>query len=206
MFQKRYLQCQLDAFYQTQQAALVMMKDMGAPVDPRARNTHSASAQPYARFRVVGHVVIATLRFQYFRKRTMKCLKAKIGRSSMSGTAAHKMTGNGYHWYSSSRHLHGHPTMSLPGSIDPRATYIQPHLSSQHITSSSSLVLQSSSTLQSGPLTHSSSKTVTTPVAAAPSSASMEVGKDPQLAAYISGLQRLQSRLSKRRTTGEQYS
>ena len=29
VFQKRYLQCQVDAFYQTQQAALALMADMG---------------------------------------------------------------------------------------------------------------------------------------------------------------------------------
>ena len=38
VFQKRYLQCQVDAFYQTQQAALALMADMGAPVEPAVVN------------------------------------------------------------------------------------------------------------------------------------------------------------------------
>ena len=85
VFQKRYLQCQVDAFYQTQQAALYMMADMGAPVN--LGSSHSPTSKyprAYARFKAVGYVVIATLRFRYILQRKMHYLRSKITKLTQS--------------------------------------------------------------------------------------------------------------------------
>lgn len=89
VFQKHYLQCQVDAFYQTQQAALIMMADMGAPVDSGPKLPYSKFPRPYARFRAIGCVVVATLRFQYVRRKKLQYLKSRVSklRRQTSGRA-----------------------------------------------------------------------------------------------------------------------
>ncbi len=85
VFQKRYLTAQIDAFYQTQQAALMLMADMGAPVEPSvSRLPRSKYPRAYARFRAAVSAVIATLRFQYMRKRKLQYLRNKVGKISSS--------------------------------------------------------------------------------------------------------------------------
>lgn len=81
VFQKRYLLCQVDAFFQTQQAALQMMADMGV-LEATKKPHHSNHSLPCARFRAVGHLVLATLRFQYVRRRKNEYLHTKISRLS----------------------------------------------------------------------------------------------------------------------------
>ena len=89
VFQKRYLQCQVDAFYQTQQAALALMADMGAPVEPAVVNpSHTSHSKAFARFKTVGRVVIATLRFQYMRRRKLQYLRSKISKLTQSGAGS----------------------------------------------------------------------------------------------------------------------
>jgi hypothetical protein len=78
--QKRYLQCQVDAFFQTQQSALLMMADMGAPINLDSHPTQSKYPPAYARFKAVGCVVIATLRFRYILKRKMHHLRSQINK------------------------------------------------------------------------------------------------------------------------------
>ena len=78
--QKRYLQCQVDAFFQTQQSALLMMADMGAPVNLGLHPPQSKYPRAYARFRAVGCVVIATLRFRYILRRKMYHLRSQINK------------------------------------------------------------------------------------------------------------------------------
>ena len=79
--QKRYLQCQVDAFFQTQQSALLLMADMGAPVNLDSYPHHrSKYPRGYARFRAVGCVVIATLRFRYVVRRKLHHLKSQISK------------------------------------------------------------------------------------------------------------------------------
>ena len=74
VFQKNYLKCQVDAFFQTQQTALVMMADMGAPVAraPKAR-PHLC---PLLKFKTAVHVVIAAMRFQYVVRRKHQYLQS----------------------------------------------------------------------------------------------------------------------------------
>ena len=89
VFQKRYLVCQVDAFYQTQQAALQLMADMGAPIEVTScRSPHPVVVRPYIRFRVVAKLVLATLRFQYVRRRKLEYLQAKINKVSASPSVA----------------------------------------------------------------------------------------------------------------------
>ena len=78
--QKRYLQCQVDAFFQTQQSALLMMADMGAPVNLNTRPAMSKYPRAYVRFRAVGCAVIATFRFRYILKRKMHHLRSQINK------------------------------------------------------------------------------------------------------------------------------
>ena len=75
----------MDAFYQTQEAALQMMADMGAPVEVTSfKVPRSKASRPYIRFRTIGRVVLATLRFQYVRRRKIEYLQAKISKLSPS--------------------------------------------------------------------------------------------------------------------------
>ena len=85
----------MDAFFQTQQTALVMMADMGAPVAraPKAR----PHLYPLLKFKTAVHVVIAAMRFQYVVRRKHQYLQSysnKIERqkSSMSHTATGTMS------------------------------------------------------------------------------------------------------------------
>ena len=78
--QKRYLQCQVDAFYQTQQSALLLMVDMGAPISLDTYHPYSKYPRAYARFRAAGFVVIATLRFRYVLRRKIHHLRSHISK------------------------------------------------------------------------------------------------------------------------------
>ena len=67
----------------------MMMADMGAPVDSGPKVPHSKFPRPYARFRAIGCVVVATLRFQYVRRKKLQYLKSRVSklRRQMSGRA-----------------------------------------------------------------------------------------------------------------------
>ena len=101
VFQKNYLKCQCDAFFQTQQTALVLMADMGAPV------TTLKSKQPVhhlLKFKMAVHVVMAVLRFQYVVRRKHQYIQSYLNRIereknsdahvhvSFSDTAVHSST------------------------------------------------------------------------------------------------------------------
>ena len=93
--QKRYLQCQLDAFFQTQQSALLMMADMGAPVNLDSHPTQSKYPHAYARFRAVGCAVIATFRFRYILKRKMHHLRSQINKLQRHAQKSSPLYGRG---------------------------------------------------------------------------------------------------------------
>lgn len=67
----------------------MMMADMGAPVDSGPKVPYSKFPRPYARFRAIGCVVVATLRFQYVRKKKLQYLKSRVNklRRQMSSKA-----------------------------------------------------------------------------------------------------------------------
>lgn len=238
VFQKHYLQCQLDAFYQTQQAALVMMADMGAPVDFTPKVPYSRYPRPYARFRAIGCVVIATLRIQFLRRRKLHHLRSKISRISTSPkltsaspiadiTQSHTSPqppginpSRGIQSVLSSapqRSPVAHPSpypsasTSLLGGVPPslsgshtaappptRKTGNFTHASksspspsqkfpnSKHPAGSGKKTHRSSPRGKEGPLAHSAHGASVT-----------SSREDPQLSAYVRGLERLQARLSK---------
>ena len=64
VFQKDYLKSQVDAFFQTQQVALIMMTDMGAPPEITSKSSKSRG-DPLRRMKIAVHVVTAVFRFQY---------------------------------------------------------------------------------------------------------------------------------------------
>jgi len=70
MYQKDYLVKQMNTFYQTEQAALIMIKEMGISVDWSPRPTiHHSTSRHSTRFRVVTFVVLATIRLPLLCKR-----------------------------------------------------------------------------------------------------------------------------------------
>ena len=68
VFQKDYLKSQVDAFFQTQQVALIMMTDMGAPPEITSKSSKSRG-DPLRRMKIAVHVVTAVFRFQYVVRR-----------------------------------------------------------------------------------------------------------------------------------------
>ena len=199
MFQKRYLQCQMDAFYQTQQAALVMMADMGAPVNSGVKRAPQGRfPPPMVRFRVAGCVVIASLRFQRMGRRHSKQLKPK-GTPLCTPAALLARDGSLTLERGSTSKLNRSSSYCSPDSIShvspmiPALIPSEHHLQLQHATSSQPSS-NSHSTVRSKrkPRSHSTVATFNTVPA--------EISEDPQLTAYTSGLQRLQARLSKMKT------
>ena len=70
MYQKDYLVKQMNTFYQTEQAALIMIKEMGISVDWSPRPTiHHSSNRHSTRFRVVTFVILAAIRLPLLCKR-----------------------------------------------------------------------------------------------------------------------------------------
>lgn len=86
VFQKHYLQCHLDAFYQTQQVALSMLADMGCVVSHESSfPPPSRYPRPYARFRAVGAAVRAVFRFRYMCRRKREYLQSKTEKLDPTG-------------------------------------------------------------------------------------------------------------------------
>ena len=77
LFQKKYLQCQLDAFYQTQQASLMMLADMGAPVDTQLSKINPLST-PSNRFRIAVIAVTSIARIRLLQRKKGKYVRSKL--------------------------------------------------------------------------------------------------------------------------------
>ena len=78
LFQKKYLQCQLDAFYQTQQASLMMMADMGAPVDTQQLTRVHHQTSPHHRFRIAVLTVQSIVRIRLLQRKKVKYIRSKL--------------------------------------------------------------------------------------------------------------------------------
>ena len=181
VFQKQYLKCQVDAFFQTQQAALLMMADMGAPsastLKSKSRN------RTLLKFKTAVHAVMAAHRFQFVVRRKEQYIQSYSNRIEREKT---------------NLHLHHHSTNGVSISVRPTndkaravssvlkhppndsgATCI-PHTASVQTSSNSQPKLSSMQPICS---THSQGtlQPTTTTV--------------PQLSAYIPSLARLQARL-----------
>ena len=83
MFQKKYLQSEIDAFYHTHHGALMMIKDMGGAVRGRKKQRLT--------FKAVGVLVIAALRMQNLVKRT-KRFKTSVSSPVQRNTVSRKTT------------------------------------------------------------------------------------------------------------------
>ena len=79
VFQKIYLQCNLDAFYQTEKVTFKMLADMGVVINNDKMHLPSSKyPRPYARFKAVIVTVLATFRFHYIIRRKSQYLQSKI--------------------------------------------------------------------------------------------------------------------------------
>lgn len=190
MFQKNYLKCQVDAFFQTQQTALIMMADMGATLahTPQPKS----SRRPLIKFKTVVHAVMATLRFQYVVRRKHQYIQSYSSRVEREkhGPVPHLTTG-------SQSVAGGRATVGIETSLSSRlpqqhwststTTGATHHLS--HTNRHSTLPLNSaqlSSSTQHNP--HLQASAWHTPPT------STHTG--PQLLTYIPSLARLQAKLS----------
>ena len=226
VFQKRYLKCEVDAFYHTQQASLMLLKDMGASVPAHVRSTSTRGGggtrtRGRQRFRVAARAIVAAVRLCYlYRKRSrhrMPAARASTGsRENVRGTES--LTSQ------SPASLRGHqPLLLTQGSVPTsmsssraqhKPTHSPPLLSTpcspkSHV-SSHGLLSRPTGTLGTAP--HSpkshvsshgllSAPTATLGMGRAPASsreplASARTG-DSQVTAYLKRLEQLQERVNK---------
>ena len=100
VFQKRYLKCEVDAFYHTQQASLMLLKDMGASVPAHIRSTSAhvsfggTRTRGRQRFRVAARAIVAAVRLRYLyrkrsRHRTPAARSSTGSRENARGTESH---------------------------------------------------------------------------------------------------------------------
>lgn len=184
VFQKNYLKCQVDAFFQTQQTALIMMADMGANLTRTPKP--KSSRRSLIKFKIVVHVVMATLRFQYVVRRKHQYIQSYSSRvdrekTDMLGHVPHPATGAwniggvrsalGVKSYLPQEHW----STSIAG-----ATHPIPHTSSLPLNSAHLLSTQCNPHLQTNSR-HTPHSTTNT---------------GPQLLTYIPSLARLQAKLS----------
>ena len=120
VFQKRYLKCEVDAFYHTQQASLMLLKDMGASVPAHvhyasARRGGGARTRGRQRFRVAARAVVAAVRLRYlYRKRSRHRTPAA---RSLTGSREN-VRGTESRTSQSPASLRGHrPLVSTQGSV-----------------------------------------------------------------------------------------
>lgn len=179
VFQKNYLKCQVDAFFQTQQAALVIMTEMGAP--PAKKTKAKSYRHKLLKFKTAVHVVMAALRFQYVIRRKHQYIQSYSKRIERE-KAGMQVTPDGQHTGSSVR-----PSIGIEGAVGTRfppstisvtpptivSTISTKSPRQPHLTYTSSTQLKSSSVLHS----HAN-------------------GSPPNLSKFIPILSRLQNKLS----------
>ena len=181
VFQKQYLKCQVDAFFQTQQAALLMMADMGAPSASTLRS--KSRKHTLLKFKTTVHAVMAAHRFQYVVRRKEQYIQSYSNRIEREKTDLHL-----HHHSTNGISISVRPTNDKAGAVlkhppnDSAATCTSsiPHTASVQTSSNSRPKLSSMQPICS---THSQGtlQPTTTTV--------------PQLSAYIPSLARLQARL-----------
>ena len=207
MYQKDYLVKQLNTFYQTEQAAFIMIKEMGISVDDwLPRPTLQCSSGSTQKFKVIAYVVLATIRFPLLCKRRQlrraavlskrkKVIQYVVGRTQKKQALQHK---------------------EVPLKISTQFPDHKPPVAALHVKrpsfeSHSQATLQSteqSSEFLSLP-THDFGSTVsftpiklTSQVTKPPNVVSTTINSkdfpdDPQVTAYLQGLEKLQARLKK---------
>lgn len=207
MYQKDYLVKQLNTFYQTEQAAFIMIKEMGISVeDWSLRPTLQHSSRSITKFKVIAYVVLATIRFPLLCKRRQlrraavlskrkKVIQYVVGRTQKKQVLQHK-------------EIPVKTSTCFPDYKPPVAT--TSHLKKPSFESHSQATLQStenSSEFLSLP-THNFESTVSfTPIKltsqvtehpnVSTTKSSKSFPEDPQVTAYLQGLEKLQARLKK---------
>ena len=184
VFQKNYLKCQVDAFFQTQQAALVIMADMGAP----SANTPKTKSRKFnvLKFKTVVHTVMAALRFQYVVRRKHQYIQSYSNRIAREKAGVHVTLGTCSRQLETAMPSHLLPQRPSTTSATIVASSTMSPCHSKHMTSplyssSGSTHLKSPSTQlhqhgqNEGPLT---------------------ITIEPKLSTYIPSLARLQAKLS----------
>ena len=188
VFQKQYLKCQVDAFFQTQQAALVMMADMGATF---AKEPKSKSPSYHLfKFKTAVHTVVAVFRFQYVVRRKEQYIQSYSNRIEKEKT---------------NLHVHHCPTTGVASSIKPSisvAGIVNSGVPPKHQPNNSAATTTSSIPHTLSALTQSKNFSTKLKLSSmqsglySQSNCQPTTSAEPQLSTYIPSLARLQARLS----------
>lgn len=209
MYQKDYLVKQLNTFYQTEQAAFIMIKEMGISVDdwsprPAIRN----SPRSLTKFKVVVYVVLATIRLPLLCKRRQlrrsavlskrkKVIQYVVGRTQKKQSLQHKEIP-----MKTSTDLPDYkpPVATLHIKKPPSAAESHSHTTLQSTENSSEFLSLPTCDLDSAvsftPIKLTSQVTKQQPNVST-TKGSKSFPDDPQVTAYLQGLEKLQARLKK---------
>lgn len=205
MYQKDYLVKQLNTFYQTEQAAFIMIKEMGISVDWSSRPTIQHSSRSITKFKAVAFVVLATIRLPLLCKRRQlrrsailskrkKVIQYVVGRTQKKPVSQHKEI-----LTKSSTYLPDYKPPVASAHMKRPSHVLESH---SQATFPSTENLSEMESLQ----THDFESTVTfTPIkltsqvtkhpSASITKSSKTFPDDPQVTAYLQGLEKLQARL-----------
>ena len=207
MYQKDYLVKQLNTFYQTEQAAFIMIKEMGISVDDWSpRPTIQNSSRSLTKFKVVVYVVLATIRLPLLCKRRQlrrsavlskrkKVIQYVVGRTQKKQSPQHKETPVKI-------------STDLPDYKPPVATSIKkPSYAPESHSQTTLQSTENSSEFLSLPTRDLESAVSFTPIKftsqvikhpnVSTTKNSKSFPDDPQVNAYLQGLEKLQARLKK---------
>ena len=207
IYQKDYLVKQLNTFYQTEQAAFIMIKEMGISVDdwlPRPTLQHSSGS--IRKFKIVAYVVLATIRFPLLCKRRQmrraavlskrkKVIQYVVGRTQKKQVLQHKEV-----LAKTSTHFPDHKPPIAAASHVKRPPFESDSQATLPSTEYSSELLSLpthdfGSTVSFTPI--KLTPQVTTPPNVSTTTSSKNFPDDPQVTAYLQGLEKLQARLKK---------
>ena len=93
VFQKNYLNSQVDAFFQIQQVALIMMTNMGAP--PADTTKSKSNRSSLHRLKIAVHAVMAVFRFHYVVRRKNQYIQSyenRVEREKAAAFVGHQKT------------------------------------------------------------------------------------------------------------------
>jgi len=204
MYQKDYLIKQLNTFYQTEQAALIMIKEMGVSVDWSPRPTIQYSSRGLTKFKAVAFVVFATIRLPLLCKRRQlrrsallskrnKVIQYVVARTQQKQVAQQKKVS-----MKTPTHLPDYkPPVAISHMKRPSQVFESDSQATLPSTESFPSLLSHDieTTVSFTPIKLTSQVTKQPSVSAAKSSKTFP--DDPQVTAYLQGLEKLQARLKK---------
>ena len=207
MYQKDYLVKQLNTFYQTEQAAFIMIKEMGISVDDWSpRPTIWNSPRSITKFKVVVYVVLATIRLPLLCKRRQLRRSAVLSKRKK---VIQYVVGRTQKKQSQHKEIPLKISTDLPDYKPPVATsHIKKPPSAAESHSQTTLQsTENSSEFLSLPTRDLDSVVSFTPIKltsqvtkqpnVSTTKASKNFPDDPQVTAYLQGLEKLQARLKK---------